>query len=80
MSFVTDYYGGICTDHTGNILVCDTPNNKLTEITPDGTVTGHYEDLGLEKPAHVAMNGEYVVVVGNLTLIDCVMRVYRHGE
>ena len=77
---ITDYFGGLCTDPaSGNIFVCDTANSKLAYITKDGVVT-YYNNLDLESPAHVATNGRYMVVVDNVTLLDCVVKIYQHNQ
>jgi len=58
--------------------VCDTVNNRLTEITPEGQMS-YYNDLELDGPAHVAANTGYVVIASNLTTLDCVIKVFRQS-
>lgn len=71
-----DYFGGLCTDAAGNIFVCDTANDRLSYITRDGAMT-HYDNLGLDGPAHVATNGSTVVVADCVTILDCMVKVYK---
>ena len=79
LSPFVDYLGGLCTEPAGNLFVCDTANNKLAYITKEGAMS-YYDNLDLQSPAHVATNGKSLVVVDNLTLLDCVVKVYQHNQ
>ncbi|XP_067941062.1 uncharacterized protein [Watersipora subatra] len=73
-----DYAGGICVHSNGNVLVCDTPNNRLTELSPDGIIS-HHSNLDLDKPAYVAANGGFIAIVNDATLLDCTLKVFRQS-